>query len=190
MIHISGSVCRSFAFPAPLPLAFAYFSDLGRILTYLPHIFVVRAYRYDQFRMLYSTTELGVYHIRIFCDLQARLEKAERTLTIRPMEGCTPAKPAAGVKSATASGLFSSQSAFRPDGDGTAVTYSLRLEAKLPKPTGLRLMPDSVVNRIAQNITRWRIREVAEGFIGRSIDAYPFWLAEIEGQDLPPLKQR
>ncbi len=73
MLRIAGSSRHTFSFPADLPTAFAYYSDVGRILTYLPHIFLVQAYAYDQFRMLYSTLELGVYHIRIFCDLRTTL---------------------------------------------------------------------------------------------------------------------
>ena len=92
MIKIAGSIHRSFIFPAELPLAFAYYSDLGRILTYLPHIFLVRAYAYNQFRMLYSTTELGAYRIRIFCDLQSRLEGKGQTLFITPLDIAPPVR--------------------------------------------------------------------------------------------------
>lgn len=185
MIEIAGSTHCSFAFPAELPTAFAYYSDLDRILTYLPHIFVVRAYRFNQFRMLYSTTELGVYRIRIFCDLQARLDEKERTLSIIPLNGVPPAKTTKGVKSATTQGVFSSKSVFHPAGDETTVEYSLELRADLPTPGGLRFMPRSVVNHVAHSITRWRISEIAEGFIERSIDAFPFWLAEMKQKGFP-----
>ena len=39
MIQVTGSRHRTFTFPAELPLAFTYYSDLGRILPYLPHLF-------------------------------------------------------------------------------------------------------------------------------------------------------
>ena len=180
MIKVSGSVRRSFTIPAELPVAFAYYSDLGRILNYLPHILLVRAYQYDQFRMLYSTVELGAYRIRIFCDLQARLDEKERALNVTSLEIEPPVKSAAGIRDTTAQGAFSSKSLFFAEGDATRIEYSLDLRANLPTPLGLRLMPSYFVNRIADNITRWRIREIADGFIDRSIDAYPFWLAEME----------
>jgi len=179
MIRVSGSVRRSFTVPAELPVAFAYYSDLGRILNYLPHIFLVRAYQYDQFRMLYSTVELGIYHIRIFCDLQARLDEKERSLYVTSLEIEPPVASTAGDREATAQGVFSSKSVFHAAGDSTRIEYSLSLRADLPSPLGLRMMPGYVVNRIAENITRWRIREIADGFIDRSVDAYPFWLAEM-----------
>jgi hypothetical protein len=185
MITVAGSIHRSFTFPAELPIAYCYFSDLGRVLSYLPHILLVREYGYDQFRMLYSTTELGVYHIRIFCDLTARLDEKERALYVDPMNSARPVKARAGVKSATAQGYYSSTSLFREAGAETLIEYDLQLWSELPTPMGLRLMPATVVNRVAQSITKWRIREIAEGFIERSIDAFPHWLAEMEQTGFP-----
>jgi hypothetical protein len=187
MIQVSGSHRRTFTFPAELPLAFTYYSDLGRILPYLPHIFLVQAYRYDQFRMLYSTVELGLYHIRIFCDLEARLDEKTRTLTIQPLNGNPPVESVAGPRSATAQGFYSSKSVFRAAGKQTAIEFSLKLRADLLSPLGLRLMPGGIVNRIAHNITRRRIREIAEGFIERSIDAFPYWMDELQQENLPSL---
>jgi hypothetical protein len=185
MIKVAGSIRRSFTFPAELPLAFAYYGDLGRLLTYLPHIFLVQAYGVDRFRMLYRTTELGIYHIRIFCDLQAQLDEKEQALIVRPLEVAPPVEPTARLKSSTAQGFYSSKSVFHP-GDGvTKIDYSLNLRAELPTPHGLRMMPHLVVNRIAHNITRWRMREIADGFIERSIDAFPYWLSEMKAPDFP-----
>jgi hypothetical protein len=181
MIRIAGSHQRVFTFPAELPIAFAYYSDLGRVLTYLPHIFLVQAYQYDRYRMLYSTVELGMYHIRIFCDLQSQLDEKERTLIISPLKNAPGVKPTTGVRSATTQGFYSSRSLFHEADGETGVEFSMRLCADLPTPQGLRFMPSYVVNRIAHNITRWRIREIAEGFIERSIDAFPYWLKEMKG---------
>lgn len=185
MIKIAGSIHRSFIFPAELPLAFAYYSDLGRILTYLPHIFLVRAYAVNQFRMLYSTTELGTYHIRVFCDLQSRLDGKEKILFINPLDIAPPVKEKAGLRSATTQGYYSSKHVFHNEGDQTRIEYDLQLRANLPTPLGLRFMPSSMVNRIAHNIAKWRMREIVEGFIERSIDAFPHWLAEIGQSNFP-----
>lgn len=187
MIKVAGSTQRAFTFPAELPVAFTYYSDIGRLLSYLPHIFLVQAFKFDQFRMLYSTTELGIYHIHIFCDLQLRLDERERVLKIEPLNNIPPVKAAAGAKSATTQGVYSSKSVFYPAGAETTIEYSLQLRADLPTPVGLRFMPGSVVNHVARNITRRRIREIAEGFIERSIDAFPYWLVEMEGQGFPSL---
>jgi hypothetical protein len=185
MIKIAGSFRRSFIFPAELPVAFAFYADLGRILNYLPHILLVRSYGHDRFRMLYCTTELATYRIRLFCDLRATLDGNGRTLEISPLDDIPPVRGQAGLRSATTQGYYRSRSVFHENGHDTRIDYSLQLQADLPTPLGLRFMPGSVVNRIAKNITNWRMREIADGFIERSIDAFPYWLAEMEQPEVP-----
>jgi len=178
MIEVVGSASRSFIFPADLPMAYAYYGDVGRLLNYLPHIFLVRAYGPDRFRLLYSTTELGTYQIRIFADVQTTLDKGW-VIRVHPLDGIPPAEAEAGVNSSTAQGYFTSRSVFQEADSHTQIEYSLHLRAHLPPPLGLRLMPGMIVNRIAKSITNLRIREIVEGFIERSVDAFPYWLAEI-----------
>jgi hypothetical protein len=179
MIKVSGATRRSFVFPAELPIAYAYYGDVGRLLNYLPHLCLVRAYGPDQFRLLYSTTELGVYQVHIFADVQTRLDEGW-VLRIQPLDGIQPVRVQTGIHSSTTQGLYSSESFFREAGDQTRIDYSLQLEARLPTPLALRFMPGLVVNRIAKSITNMRIREIAEGFIAHSIAAFPHWLAEME----------
>ena len=182
MIRVAGSSHHTFSFPADLPTAFAYYSDVGRILTYLPHIFLVQAYAYDQFRMLYSTVELGVYHIRIFCDLRTTLDVARdrRAIHISPFREAPPVSPKAGLSASVAQGYYSSSSVFHDNGQKTRIDFSMNLQARLPTPLGLRLMPSAVVDGIAGNITNARIHEIASGFIQRSMDAFPYWLEEMQ----------
>jgi hypothetical protein len=189
MIKINGCTQRSFVFPAELPMAYAYYTDLNRILTLLPHISIMRVYAYDRFRVLYNTLELGAYHIHILCDLQARLDVGEaRVLRILPLRGMPPVRPQAGLTSSTAHGIFSNESVFYEEPGGqTRIDYSLQLRARLPTPLGLRLVPDTVVNNIAESIMDMRVHEIVEGFIENSIQAFPDWLAAMEQlESLPP----
>jgi hypothetical protein len=184
-IKIAGLARRSFLFPAELPMTYAYYGDVGRLLNFLPHICLVRDYGPDRFRLLYNTTELGTYHVRIFADVQTTLDKGW-VLRVHHLDGLSPVKTQAGVNSTTAQGYFSSRSVFRDEGDRTRIEYSLRLQAMLPTPLGLRLMPGMMINSIAKSITRTRIREIAEGFIERSVAAFPHWLGELERTKSPP----
>ena len=179
MIIVAGSANRSFTFPADLPTAFAYYTDLSRILTYLPHIYVARTYDDNQLRMCYNTIELGTYKINIFCDLRAEMDAEKRALRVLPLKGVTPVKAKATLRSATASGRFSSESRFFDEGERTRIEYRLELQAELPRPMGLRFVPQSVINGIAASITHRRIKEIADGFIRRSIDVFPEWLEEL-----------
>jgi hypothetical protein len=182
MIKVSGSARRVFTFPADLPTAYAYYSDVGRVLGYLPHIILVRAFSYDQFRMLYSTTELGVYHIHIYCDLQTRLiaHGGNKMIRIGPLVGVPPVKTESSFNSSTAQGVYSSLSVFRAAGGETQVEYSMSLEARLPTPGGLRVMPGAVVDVIAASLAHTRLREIVDGFVECSIEAFPHWLAELQ----------
>jgi hypothetical protein len=172
MIHISGSVNRTFVFPAPLETAFDFYADMERTLGFLTHISLVQHRSERRYRMLYHTTELGVYRINMYCDIEIRLDRNAWTLSILPAKDVPPVAPEITLYSMAAQGTYSSQSIFTTSGSRTQIEYRLNLDANLPVPFGARLMPTSVTNAIAQNITQWRIHEIAEGFIERSIRYY------------------
>ncbi len=172
MIRITGTTRQTFNFPADVGAASTFYRDFGRILHYLPHIQLVKAYGPDQFRVMYHTFELGVYRVRLICDLQVQYDEAAQTLHVLPLRGKAPVRSDATVHSLTAQGYFTSQSIFRARSDHSVVDYQLGLEARLLKPFGLMLMPDKVIQQIASNIVDWRIHEIAGGFIKRSIQEY------------------
>ena len=179
MITVSGSAQRSFVFPANLPIAYAYFGDVSRNLTYHPHIYLVRAYGPDRFRLLYSTTELGTYRIRIYADVQTMLEEGW-VIRIHPLPDIPPSETRAKLNSSTTQGYFQSRSVFHDESGQTRIEYNVELRASLPRPLGLRFMPGAMIDRIASGITKHRMREIIEGFIERSVSAFPHWLAEME----------
>ena len=172
MITIAGTTHQIFHFPADVATASSFYRDFSRILRYLPHIHLIKAYGPDQFRVMYHTMELSVYRVRIYCDLQVSYDDASQTLHVAPLLDKPPVRSEATVHSLTAQGHFSSQTIFRPRGAHSMVDYQLSLEARLPKPFGLMLMPDMVIGQIASNITDWRIHEIAGGFIKRSVKEY------------------
>lgn len=172
MIKINGTTRQTFLFPSDVAEAVTFYGDFGRILPYLPHIYLIKAYRHDQFRVMYHTFELNVYRVRIVCDLQVHFNDATQTLHVAPIFDKPPVRTEATVNSLTAQGYFTSRSIFRAQGEQTSVDYGLDLEARLPKPFGLMLMPDKVLQQIAQNITEWRIHEIAGGFIKRSTQEF------------------
>ncbi len=172
MIKIAGTTRQTFSFPADVTTVSTFYRDFSSILHYLPHIQLVRAYGPDQFRVMYHTLELGVYRVRIYCDLQVRYDEATQTLHVAPLLNKPSVRSKATVHSLTAQGYFTSRSIFRSRREHSLVDYQLSLEAWLPKPFGLMLMPDGVIEQIASNITEWRIREIAGGFIARSLEEY------------------
>ena len=169
MIHLTGSAHRSFLFPADVSATSTYFGNLERVLGLLPHITLVKRYGADQFRALYHTTELGLYRVRIYCDLEAHLDSDQALLHVLPLTAHPAVKARATLNSLTAPGVYTSTSHFLAEGTHTRVEYRLRLRATLPTPLGLNLVPQSVLEQITRNITQWRIREIADGLVERSI---------------------
>ena len=182
MIKITGSTRQTFAFPADVPTASAFYGDFSLILNHLPHIHLIKAYGGNQYRVMYHTVELNVYRVRIVCDLQVNYDQHTQTLHVTPLLTKPSIKAEATVQSLTAQGYFTSQSIFRANGEQCMVDYRLSLEARLPKPFGLMLMPDRVTQQIAQNITEWRIHEIANGFIKRSIKEFREQLVQAQGE--------
>jgi hypothetical protein len=172
MITVAGAAHRSFPFPAGCPAAFDFYSHARRTLSILPHISILRQYGPDRFRVLYHTTELGIYQVRLICDIQVEIDRQNWVLRIRPLDGVAPVGSEAGLYSLTAPACFTSESIFTPAGEATQVDYRLKLWAELPAPFGIRLMPERVLDSIAHSITEWRIDEIAGGFIERSIRHY------------------
>ena len=185
MIRVAGSAHRSFIFPAELPLAYAYYADIGRVLRHLPHICLAQTYSPDHLRLLYRSTELGIYRIRIFADVQTILEDGH-VLHVQPLDGLPPVQVQAASHLTTAQGKFTGHSVFHDMGSQTEIQYSIRLQADLPTPGGLRVMPRLVVNSIARSITHTRIREIVAGFVTRSVAAFPDWLEEMQEHGFLP----
>lgn len=176
MIEISGTIARDFLFPADVVTALAYYGELGRILPLLPHVSVLHTYAGHQFRVRYQTVELGAYTINIISDLQSEVDRQARVIAVRPGAFDVPVAAKAQLTSSTAYGLFSMMARFYELGEAeTKIEYKLALQAQMPRPRGLRLMPKRALSRIGQGITNGRLREMADGFISQSLAAFPDW---------------
>lgn len=178
MIEVVGTTQLSFMFPADRITAYAYYLDMGRVVRSLPHIQFISAGLENSYRLAYDTIELGAYHIRIICDVQAETDDTAQVLRFLPVEHDPQITDKASFNSATARGYYYSASHFFDEGEQTRIEYQLDLKAALPTPLALRVVPGKVLNKISYNITNWRIKEIAGGFIEDSITRFPQWLQE------------
>ena len=81
MIHIAVSAQRVFTVPADLARTTSHFRDFGHTLDYLaPHLRLAATYAGDQYRMLYSVTEAGVYRVAFYCDIQVQYDESSQIL--------------------------------------------------------------------------------------------------------------
>jgi hypothetical protein len=169
MIKVSGSTKRSFLFSGNSHEAIEHYSDIGRIFNYLQNVKLTKQYSKSQFRMMFRSTELSIYTIQLFCDLEVLIDKDNATISVRPFNGEKPLKPKSGMHSSIGMANFSSTSQFVPNGKLTRVYYHLNLDGELPKPLAFSLVPDKITNHIAENIAKRHIAEIADGFIIASL---------------------
>ena len=171
MIHIAVSAQRVFTVPAGLGRTTSHFRDFGHSLDYLaPHLRLVATYAGDQYRMLYSVTEAGVYRVAFYCDIQVQFDESSQILSVTPLEGVPPVAPKATLNSLTGQGTYRSRSAFQSAGSHTSITYDVEIQAAVPKRLEWRLLPDSVITRVVEDVVQRRLNEITDTFIARSID--------------------
>jgi hypothetical protein len=174
MIKITGSIKRSFIFPAAAAETLAYYQDIQRIVQFLPHITLTNTYNNEQIRVKYESLELGTYTIRIFSDLECAFNDEALTINVYPIKlpDAEPIQSVATVRETSGHGLFAIDAQFAPLGNQTRVEYQIRMQGQLERPAAMKLMPRRVVNKIAHSITETRIREIADGFIKESVAAF------------------
>ncbi len=175
MIKVAGQAERSFTFPADVDTSFNFFSDIGRLVTYLPHIVLVNNDPLtNHLRVHFRSTELGTYLINIISDLEYEIDIPNYMFHIRAVDRLPAIKPQTTFNSTTARGYFNLVSRFLlgDSPDETLVEYELTMQARLPKPSGLRFMPGRVISGIVSGITNGRIKEIADGFETNSIQAF------------------
>ncbi len=179
MIKIDSTIRFSFMFPADRATTIAYYSNMPRLVQHLKYIDLVDSEPEDEekeFRLYYNTVELGSYHIHVYCDVRMVTDSDQHTICLEPIE-CLPAiKTKVTISSTTSRGFYNSEAKFIEAGEQTRVEYMLAMKARPPRPKGMRFMPGRMVDKIAQNITNHRVKEIAEGFIASSVDAFPEWL--------------
>ncbi len=178
MITISGKTQLTFTLPTAVTTAFHFYQDIHRILPYLPRIQLVQAQGVQHVRVCYHSRELNAYDVAIYCDVQAESDPANYTIRLSPREAGTPVKAKSSFNRTEAYGRYTSTSIFYHDGDRTRLEYSLELSAELPKPWAIKLVPDGIMDAIANSITNHRIHEIASGFIMKSALDIPAWAAQ------------
>jgi hypothetical protein len=145
---------------------------MGHLFKFLPHITLIEAYSKTQFRVLFSSTELGIYRIKLYCDLEVKLDTENATIEVGELNGIKPIKTKAGMHSIRAMANYKSISYFKPEGDIVRIYYHLYLDGQLPKPLAFSLVPDNITDYIAEGIAKKRIYEIADGFITSSLIEY------------------
>ena len=170
MINIAVSARRVFTLPAGLATTKAHLRDFRQTLQYLPDLCLVKTYAPNQYRILYSATEAGVYRVDLHSDIQAQFDDAEDILYVTPLQGFPAVASRATLGSLTGQGDYSSRLMLRAAGRHTNARYEVRITAALPKPVGLKLVPNAAVRLLVERVVRRRVQEITDAFIERSIE--------------------
>lgn len=178
MIKIDSAVKFSFLFPADRQTAFHYYSDLYRLVSHLKYISITDAGPDQEYRLYYNTVELGTYHIHVYADVRMVINPADFSIKLLPIKRDPPVETAVTLSATTTRGYYTSQAFFHEAGEETRIEYQLTMRARPPRPKGMRFMPKRMVDKIAQNITNSRVKEIAQYFIQSSVDAFPTWRQE------------
>lgn len=169
MLKIAGSASFSFLFPADRVTAYNYYCDMNRLVSYIKHIDIEFPFSDYEFRLYYHSLELGTTHFHVYCDVRLDCPPGHHIIRIVPIENLPPIESKSTLNSTKARGHYSSEATFHDMGNQTRIDYTLRLQADLPRPLNMRLMPRRAVNNLAKTITNRRIQEIAEHFISTSI---------------------
>ena len=171
MISIAVSAQHVFTVPAELARTTSHFRDFGHTLACLaPHLRLAATYARDQYRMLYSVTEAGVYRVAFYCDIQVHFDEGSQILNVTPLEGVPPVAPKATLNSLIGQGYYRSRSAFQSAGPHTRITYDVEIKAAVPKRLEWKLIPDAVITRLVEDVVQRRLNEITDTFIARSLD--------------------
>ena len=171
MINIAVSAQRVFTVPADLARTTAHFRDFGHTLDCLvPYLRLAATYARDQYRMLYSVTEAGVYRVAFYCDIQVAFDESSQILRVTPLEGIPPVTARATLNSLTGQGIYRSRSAFQAAGPHTRITYDVEIKAAVPKRLEWKPIPDAAITRLVEDVVQHRLNEITDTFIARSID--------------------
>ena len=168
-VALAVSVQRVFVFPADLARTTATFCDFTRVLGHLPHLRLIKTYAANQYRIRYNAAEGGVLHVSFYCDVQTDYTEARRTFHVIPLAGVPPVQPEVAFNSITGQGYYTSRSFFRPAGSNTQIDYSIEIRADLPIRRELDWMPKALVQRIAEDVVRRRLREITAALLTRSL---------------------
>ena len=173
MIKIAGRTSDSFLFPADQTTAYRYLSNVPRLFKLMPYITLESVSSPTEIRALYNSTELKSYQFNVYCDVQVQLDPDEVFLKILPIDRLPAIPTEARLSSTSARGYFSGEvTFFETEIDETLIEYKLQMEAQLPRPLGMRMMPNRVIERIAHSVTNGRMQEISRAFAQNVVASY------------------
>mgnify|MGYP001157939851 CR=1 FL=1 len=168
MLHVSARIDRRFELPVRLAVAEAHFRDFRQTLPDLPELDLTAELGPGQYRVRYRATVRGVYQVELFTDIAAHYDDKAHALVVTALEGHEPVRSEVTLRSMKAHGRYASRLALAGKGVTTQVHYELAISADLPKPQGLRLLPDKLAAMAIEKVMQGRAEASTNAFIDRT----------------------
>jgi hypothetical protein len=150
---------------ATWPAVEQHLRDFDRVLEDLPALNVTNVWGPHQYRIAYSAVIAGVYQVDLLSDVQVRLDTDNHVLAVSPLHGCPAVAAQATLRSLTGQGLYTSTMALQNKNGRTAVTYDVGINATIPKPVRLSLVPDLIARNAVQAVVKHRLDDITNLFI-------------------------
>jgi hypothetical protein len=170
MITIAVSARRTFTMPADLATTSAYFNDFERAIQDLQHLSLVKTYARNQYRIVYTAVEAGIYRVAFYCDVQVQFDEGKQALRVLPLAGISPVMPKVTINSMIGQGVYTSRSIFQSAGSNTNVNYEVEIRAEVPKRMEMKLVPDRVFKKMVENLVEQRMLAITDAYILHSIE--------------------
>lgn len=165
MTRIAVTAQRVFTLNADLATTTAYFRDFERTIRNLQNLSLVKTYAQDQYRILYSIVEAGIYRITFYCDIKVQFDAVNHAIRVLPLGGIPPVLPKVTINSMTGQGYYASHSVFQSAGPNTNVKYEVEIKAEVPRRLELKFVPDRVVKRVVEKVVSQRLQATTDTFI-------------------------
>jgi hypothetical protein len=172
VLNLSSSFQYAFQINTDRFTAYDYLADWRQSLPLLPYISIVKQHSGDCFRMLYSTRELGLYKVRIYCDAHLVCDDQKRILRFVPFEGILPVKSQAGIYSLTGHGFFTSETVFESRAHQTWLQYTLQIVSGVPIPGAYRYLPKAGLEDLLHALVQRRLEEIVTRFAERTTQVF------------------
>ena len=168
LLNITVSIHRKFKIACSLLGVEAHFRNFERMLEDLPALKVSGVWGPNQYRIGYSSKFAGVYQVDLFSDVQAQFDPADHVLAVFPLRGLPSVAAQVTRKSLTGQGEYASRLVFHAQKGCTIADYDLTINAGLPKPVHLNLVPDSLARIAVQAVVKSRVETITKLFVVRT----------------------
>lgn len=177
MLEFSGSIDRTFSFPASQADSFEFFSDYKRTIALITQIEIAQISPSNPhlLRLSYESNEMGAYLVQVYCDVAVEIDSLKNTVQMIPTQvpEFSKVKPALTATRTTSTGDLNATLTCLADGPETSmIRYQYSLHSAVPVTGVMRFVPLGPIKEMVQNLISNRLDAQVDQFIKKSVQRY------------------